>query len=293
MVAVVEAGRGRAVAARPLRRSTAPGPRRPLPPAVGRVRPRIEQVAGSGLRSRPRGRGGCDSGAHCDDACEGDDGATKAAVGLHSRPPAESSASYSLRDRLMLSPQLRRYLTLIALSGPRSGLEPDPRSRVGGLKLPGEKRESRPLADAAGRDRRRQAITLAPSGRATPTARDESRAALGSWPERSRTRVIQIAGTRARARSRSVGTPVLAQIRTVSEGADVVPADACVRRKQRGALAEAVALFTGKRGRLACRGDTGRQSGRCAEDGLANGAGMASGTASRSAPTATRIAAVP
>jgi hypothetical protein len=52
----------------------------------------------------------------------------------------------------MLSRHLRRYLTLIALSGPQSGLEPDPRTRVGGLKLPGEKRESRTLADAAGRD---------------------------------------------------------------------------------------------------------------------------------------------
>jgi hypothetical protein len=37
----------------------------------------------------------------------------------------------------------------------------------------------------------RQAITLAPSGRATPSATDESRSALGWWPERARTRVIQ------------------------------------------------------------------------------------------------------
>ena len=63
----------------------------------------------------------------------------------------------------MLSRQLRRYLTLIALSGPRSGLEPDPRTRVGGLKLPGESVKAEPWPMPPGAIARRQAITLAPN----------------------------------------------------------------------------------------------------------------------------------
>jgi hypothetical protein len=122
-------------------------------------------------------------------------------------------------------------------------------------------------------EQRRSAVASARNDRiAREPARRRSMPRLSRWIGSSttsgaaHTRSSQRCSSRGQPRWRSrgssrgtvwsawAGTPALAQIRTVSEGADVVPADACVRRKQRGALAEAVALSAGKRGRLACRG---------------------------------------